>query len=255
MPQSLKTENINSSFFQGYHKEIWRNIFPEKSTLAETDFIIAEGGLTEGNQVLDIMCGYGRHTLELAKRGIKVTGVDNLPDYTNEIKEKAAADNLPVECICTDVLEMQIGGPYDAAICMGNSLQFFNEEETFSLLSNIAAHLKPGGKFFINTWSLAEIAMKQFKEKSWSKIAGLLFLAESKWLFHPTRIETDSIIITETGEREEKKGIDYIFSIAELEAMLNKSGFVLKEIYSIPGKKQFTLGEPRAYIVAEKKSL
>jgi hypothetical protein len=97
--------------------------------------------------------------------------------------------------------------------------------------------------------------MKQFKEKSWSKIAGLLFLAESKWLFHPTRIETDSIIITETGEREEKKGIDYIFSIAELEAMLNKSGFVLKEIYSIPGKKQFTLGEPRAYIVAEKKSL
>jgi 2-polyprenyl-3-methyl-5-hydroxy-6-metoxy-1,4-benzoquinol methylase len=255
MPQSLKTENINSSFFYGYHKEIWRQIFPEKTTLAETDFIIAEGGLNKNSHVLDLMCGYGRHALELAKRGINITAVDNLPDYINEIKEKAAAGNLPVECLCADVQELQLNRQYDAALCMGNSLQFFNEEETLSLLSNIAAHLKPGGKFFINTWSVAEIAMKQFKEKSWSKIAGLLFLAESKWLFHPTRIETDSIIITETGEREEKKGIDYIFSIAELEAMMNKTGFILKEIYSIPGKKQFTLGEPRAYIVAEKKSL
>jgi len=36
-----------------------------------------------------------------------------------------------------------------------------------------------------------------------------------------------------------------------MEGMLNKSGFQIKEIYSIPGKKQFTVGEPRAYIVAE----
>ena len=52
---------------------------------------------------------------------------------------------------------------------------------------------------------------------------------------------------------EEKEGVDYIFSIAEMETMLNKAGFNLKEIYSIPGRKKFTLGEPRAYIVAEKK--
>jgi len=37
-----------------------------------------------------------------------------------------------------------------------------------------------------------------------------------------------------------------------MEAMLNKTGFRLKEIYSIPGRKQFAVGDPRAYIVAEK---
>ena len=47
-------------------------------------------------------------------------------------------------------------------------------------------------------------------------------------------------------------GIDFIYSISELESMLNKTGFQLKEIYSIPGKKKFTVEEPRAYIVAEK---
>ena len=252
MPQNIKSENINNTFFDGYYKEIWRHIFPEKTTLAEVDFMISDGKLVPGNSVLDIMCGYGRHSLELARRGLKVTAVDNLSDYINEIKEKATAENLSIDCICADVLEMQIDKQYDAALCMGNSLQFFNEEDTLRLLSKISAHLKLAGKLFINTWSIAEIAMKDFKDKSWSRFGELLFLTDSKLLFHPTRIEVSSIIISDWGDREEKKAIDFIYSISELETLLNKTRFELKEIYSIPGKKQFTVGEPRAYIVAEK---
>jgi SAM-dependent methyltransferase len=252
MPQNIKSENINSSFFDGYYKDIWRQFFPEKTTQAEVDFIIADAKLLPGNAVLDTMCGYGRHSLELARKGLKVTAVDNLPDYIDEIKEKARAENLPVEGICADVLEMPLDKQYDAALCMGNSLQFFNEEDTLQLLSNISEHLKTGGKFFINTWSIAEIAMKNFRDKSWSRFGELLFLTDSKLLFHPTRIEISSLIIADSGDREEKTGIDFIYSISELETLLNKTGFDLKEIYSIPGKKQFTVGEPRAYIVAEK---
>ena len=252
MPTNIKSENVNNSFFNGHYRDIWRHIFPEKTTQAEVDFMVEEAKLRPGGHVLDMMCGYGRHSLEFANRGVNVTAVDNLPEYINEIKEKSAAKDLPVETICVDVLEMQIDQEFDAIICMGNSLQFFDEEDSMRILSNISSHLKSGGKFFINTWSLAEIAIKNFKDKSWSRIGDLLFLTESKFLFHPTRIETSSIIITDKGEREEKIGIDFIFSISEMESMLSKTGFQLKEIYSIPGKKQFTVGEPRAYIVAEK---
>ena len=252
MPTNIRSENVNNSFFDGHYKDIWRHIFPEKTTNAEVDFIAEEANLNPGQHVLDIMCGYGRHTLELAGRKINVTAVDNLPDYIDEIKEKTATKGLPVESICADVLEMQIDQEFDAVICMGNSLQFFNEDDSIRILSKISAHLKPGGKLFINTWSLAEIAVKNFKDKSWSRIGNLLFLTESKFLFHPARIETTSLIITDKGDREEKKGIDFIYSISEMESMLNKTGFQVREIYSIPGKKQFTVGEPRAYIVAEK---
>ena len=252
MSQNTRTENVNNSFFDGYYKEIWRHIFPEKTTLAEVDFIINEAKLKAGSAVLDVMCGYGRHSLELARKGIKVTAVDNLADYINEIKGKASAEKLEIESLCEDALDVQLDKLYDAVICMGNSLQFFNEEDTLRLLSNISAHLSPGGKFFINTWSIAEIAMKNFKDKSWIRIGELLFLTDCKLLFHPTRIETNSIIITDSGERENKTGIDFIYSISEMETMLNKTGLHLNEIYSIPGKKPFTVGEPRAYIVAEK---
>jgi 2-polyprenyl-3-methyl-5-hydroxy-6-metoxy-1,4-benzoquinol methylase len=252
MRPNIRSENVNNSFFDGYYKEIWRHIFPDKTTQAEVDFMIGEAKLEPGGHVLDIMCGYGRHSLEFAKKGIDVLAVDNLPDYINEIKEKASARNLPVETICADILELHLYREFDAVICMGNSLQFFIEEDLSRILSNISAHLKPGGKFIINTWSLAEIAIKNFKDKSWSRFGELLFLTESKFLFQPARIETLSTIITDNGEREEKKGIDFIYSISEVESMFNKAGFQIKEIYSIPGKKQFTIGEPRAYIVAGK---
>jgi SAM-dependent methyltransferase len=253
MPQNLKPENVNNSFFDGYYKDIWRQIFPEKTTKAEVDFIVEEAKLNSQSAVLDLMCGYGRHALEFARRKINVMAVDNLPDYINEIKEKSNSEELSLQCICTDVLEMQIDQEYDAVICMGNSLQFFDEEDVIRLLSNISEHLKARGKVIINTWSIAEIAMNSFKEKNWSRIGELLFLTDSKFLFQPTRIETNSIIITDGGEKEEKTGIDFIYSLSELESMFNKTGFQLKEIYSIPGKKRFTVGEPRAYIVAEKK--
>jgi SAM-dependent methyltransferase len=252
MPGQIRSENVNNSFFDGHYKDIWRQIFPEKTTLAEVDWIINESRLSTGNHVLDIMCGYGRHSLELARRGMNVTAIDNLRDYIDEINEKAATEKLQVDAVCHDVLEVQIDKQYDAAVCMGNSLQFFNEEDSIKLLSNISSHLKPGGKFFINMWSIAEIAFKNFKENSWSRIGDLLLLSECKFLYHPTRMEINSIMITNEGDREEKKGIDYIYSINELEVMLNKTGFQLKEIYSIPGKKIFTVGEPRAYVVAEK---
>lgn len=252
MQQNIKPSNVNNSFFDGYYKEIWRQIFPEKTTLAEVEWIIKEGGLDPQSSVLDLMCGYGRHSLVLGQKGIPVTAVDNLPAYIHEIKEKAEAENLPVQTLCEDVMGMKIDNQFDAAICMGNSLQFFKEDELLKLLSNISGHLRPGGKFFINTWSIAEIAFKNNTEKSWGRFGDLLFLTENKLLFRPTRLEIKSLIISDTGEREEKSGIDFIYSISEIEGMLNKAGFSLKEIYSIPGKKLFTVGEPRAYMVVEK---
>lgn len=245
-------ENVNDSYFDGYYKDIWRSLIPAELTPKETDFMLQYFNLQPGNKVLDLMCGYGRHALALAKKGIQVTAVDNLGDYIHELRETAKKESLPVKVVKADVIQYQPGDVFDLVLCMGNSLNFFTPEEAQKLLSSVFSCLKKGGYLLINTWSLAEIAINSFKEKSWSSINGLKFLADSKYLFHPTRIETETIIISKDGTTETKKAIDYIFSVAEMEAMLNMAGFSMKEIYSIPGKKKFTLGEPRAYIVAEK---
>src|SRR5260221_5161524 len=243
-------DNINDTYFDGYYKEIWRIMIPDELTRKEVEFILAYFNLHPGNKVLDLMCGYGRHAIALAKKGIPVTAVDNRSDYINEIKQVAEKENLPVKPIKSAVMDYKTDETFDLVLCMGNSLNFFNADSVIQILSGISSYLKPGCHLLINTWSLAEIAIKQFKEKTWSYVGDLKFLVDSKYLFHPTRVEAVHTIIAPDGKTETKRGIDYIFSVSEMETMLNKAGLVMKEIYSIPGKKKFTLGEPRAYIVA-----
>ncbi len=244
--------NINDTFFDGHYKEIWKTIIPDELTVKEVDFMLPYFNLQAGSKVLDLMCGYGRHAIALAQKKIAVTAVDNLADYTKEISDAVAMEQLPLKVVTADVLSYSIDDTFDLAICMGNSLNFFNAADTTKLFTNIATHLKQGGHLLINSWSLAEIAFKDFKQKSWSSIGDLKFLNDTKVLFQPTRIETESTILSPDGQSEVKTGIDYIFSINEMESMLKEAGLTLKEVYSIPGRKKFTLGEPRAYIVAAK---
>lgn len=245
-------DNINDIYFDGHYKDIWKSIIPAELTVKETDFIMQYFALKKGNKVLDIMCGYGRHAIALAKKGIDVTAVDNLDAYITEIKSIAAEENLPIIAIKSDVIGYKANDQYDLVLCMGNSLNFFNAEDAHRLLANIHSHIRPGGHLLINTWSLTEIAVKSFTAKSWTDVGELKYISDSQYLFHPTRIESDSIFLAPDGTMEKKKAIDYIFSVAEMEALLKEAKFKLNEIYSIPGKKKFALGEPRAYIVAQK---
>ena len=244
--------NINDSFFNGHYKEIWKTIIPDELTVKEVDFMIPYFSLQPGSKVLDLMCGYGRHAIGLARKGITVTAVDNLADYINEVQQTATAENLPVKAVQSGVLDFSTAEQFDLVICMGNSLNFFNAADTLSVLKKAANFLKTGGYLLINSWSLAEIVFKNFVAKSWSEINGIKFLTDTKLLFHPTRLEAESTMIHPDGKTETKTGIDYIFSINEMEDMLQTAGFALKEVYSIPGRKKFTVGEPRAYLVAQK---
>ncbi len=246
-------DNINNSYFDGYYKEIWRNLIPVELTVKETDFIFSYFNLQSGQKVLDLMCGYGRHALAMANKGIAVTAVDNLDAYITEIIEIADKSSLPVEALKSDILKFEVKDSFELAVCMGNSLCFFDRADTISILKKVYNYLNPGGHFFINTWMLAEIIFNNFQSKSWTQVGELKFITESKYLLQPSRIETEHLILDSGNNRELKKAVDYIYSIAEMEQMLIESGFVLKEIYSIPGKKKFTLGDPRAYIVAEKR--
>jgi SAM-dependent methyltransferase len=248
--------NVNDSYFDGYYKDIWRSIIPDILTQREVDFIISYFQLNKESNVLDLMCGYGRHAIELAEKGIKVTAIDNLQEYTREVELKAAEKNLPIRVITGSVLdkevEIRIKDKYELAICMGNSLNFFPPDELEKLLKIVGDHLKTGGHFLINSWSIAEIALQNFKEKSEQILGGFQFITESKLLSSPTRMESVTTMIPNGGHPETKTAVDYIYSIDELSNLFIQSGLSLTELFSIPGKKKFTEGEPRAYIITKK---
>lgn len=245
-------ENINDSFFDGYYKDVWRAIIPEVLTLREVQFMMDYFSLTPGDKVLDMMCGYGRHALELASRGVQVTAVDNLQDYINEIRTIAASGQLPVEAIQHDVIGYRPGKDFRLVICMGNSLNFFNASDTVTLLKNWANSLSPGTHVLINSWSLAETVIPHFSEKSEASHGGINIISQSKYLFYPSRIETETVMTGPGGTVENRLAVDYIYSVNEIGNFLRAAGFELVEIYNIPGRKKFALGDPRAYIIGRR---
>jgi cyclopropane fatty-acyl-phospholipid synthase-like methyltransferase len=245
--------NVNDSYFDGHYKEIWRKLIPDILTTREVSFILNYFNLKPGDSVLDLMCGYGRHAIALAQKGIHVMAIDNLKDYTDEIQSIAEKHNLPIEVINTDLVEFEIKGHFNLAICMGNSLNFFNPEDTRKILSKVQNHLVPGGHLLINSWSIAEIALPTFKERTEGFIDNLKFINDSKILEDPKRIEIKSQMVDEEGNTETKTAVDYIYSLKELENILTECRLSLTEVFSIPGKKNFSAGEPRAYIIAIKK--
>ena len=249
MPSS---QNINNSFFEGSYKHAWKRIIPPGLTEAEADFIEDVAALREGSKVLDIMCGYGRHAFELARRGAIVTAIDNLQDYIEEIQEKAGEEKLSIQAMVADVLHANFQETYDAVICMGNSFAFFNREDAIKIIRNVSNHLKPGGIFIINSWMVAEIAIKHFKEKDWHYAGDFKCILEYKYCFFPSRIESEQTIISPGAGVETIKGIDYIFTLDELDAMLAEGGLRTKDVFSTPRKKRFALGDGRLYLVAEK---
>jgi SAM-dependent methyltransferase len=247
--------NINDSFFDGHYKEIWKNVIPEELTIKEVAFMIPFFSLGEQSKVLDMMCGYGRHALALGRKGIAVTAIDNQATYIDEINEASKKENLPVTGINNSIQSFIPKEKFDLAICMGNSLQFFGRKELVEILSTVSDCMKPGGQLLINSWSIAEIAFRNFKDKANNKIGDLEFEVESRFETLPSRIEVRSKIISADGNIEERNSIDYIYSINEMASIFEDAGFLLQEVYSIPGRKKFTLGEPRAYFVAKNPGL
>lgn len=246
------SSNINDLFFSGHYKEVWRKLIPPGLSEAECSFLEDVAALQPNNLVLDLMCGYGRHTLELARRGYAVTAVDNLDAYITEIKEKAKAENLPIDAVAAGALDVSLHQQYKAILCMGNSFAFFNREQAISLLDKVADHLEPGGVFIINTWMIAEIAIRHFQEREWLQLEEYKYLLHYQFLFHPSRIESQHTLIVPDGTVEVIDGVDYIFTLNELEEMFKQVGLQLRAVYSTPKKKAFKLGDNKAYLVIGK---
>ena len=89
-----------------------------RNTVAEVDFLVDELGLCPGSAVIDVGCGTGRHSVELATRGFKMTGVDISEGMLEQARALASAAAVDVEWVHADVSKVLPGGPYDAALCL-----------------------------------------------------------------------------------------------------------------------------------------
>jgi ubiquinone/menaquinone biosynthesis C-methylase UbiE len=176
-----------------------------------------------GETVLDVGCGTGNYSIELAGRDCIVTGVDNSKNMIEIAKWKAASRNLKINFVFADVSLLPFDDNiYDSAICVA-AVEFFGNRQKG--IDEIFRVVKPGGKIvigFINKNSgWGELYQSDyFKENTVFKYAGLLDIDEIRSIHPGELIEIKKTLFTPPDESEPSVEKEKIY------AKSNKPGFI-----------------------------
>lgn len=122
-------------------------------TIGECDFIEGEINHDKAVRILDVGCGTGRHSLELARRGYCVVGIDLSQSLLDKAKEKAANHHLDIPFLHYDARQLPFHDEFDIAImlCEGGFPLMETDEMNFKILKNVTRSLKNNGKFIFTT--------------------------------------------------------------------------------------------------------
>jgi len=202
----------------------------------EIDRVVALLGLEAGASILDLCCGPGRHSLELARRGYAVTGVDRTAAHLEKARKRAEAEGLTVEFVQEDVRRFCRPEAFDGAVNLFTSFGYFEDPADDALVAaNIWRSLRGNGRLVMDVMG-KEVLARKFRERDWDEQNGVIRIAERKICKDWTWIENRWIILRGEGRREFKVS-HRLYSAAELRALLLDCGFESANIYDHEAKR------------------
>jgi SAM-dependent methyltransferase len=231
-----------------YDKDFWEQyapiIFDDKrmteiplvadgvTRLARLDLYRTETAASAPPGVLDLCCGFGRITLELARRGFSPVGVDITEAYLETARNDAAHESLDIEFVRADVRSFKRPSVFDLAVNLYISFGYFDNPEDDRLMAqNVCDSLKDGGAFIIETLG-KEIAVRDFVEAEWFERAGFMVLTEYAPLDSWSLLKNRWILIDKKdGRRIEKTFTQRLYAASELRRLLFDAGFSKVELY------------------------
>lgn len=214
--------NYGPVMFDGQH-------WAEARGIAERCVQIAS--LKKGCSVLDVCCGPGRISVELASLGMDVTGVDITVPFLDAARESACAEGVRLNLVKCDMRSFTTDRKFDSAINVYNSFGYCDSvEDDFKILRAVHGALKDGGTFILECIS-RETAVRWFTEGEWFERDGMTVLTEFKVHGAWEGLLSRWILIGRDGKRMEHQFVQRLYSAPELRSGILRLGFKTAEIY------------------------
>jgi SAM-dependent methyltransferase len=184
-----------------------------------------------GAAVLDLCCGPGRHSIELARRGFSVKAVDRTRAYIDRARLKAQEQKLTsVDFVLGDMRTFREPGAFDLVVNLYTSFGYFNDPgDDLRVMQNIHDSLREGGALVMDVLG-KEVLASRFRPRDWYEEDGVLFLEDRTISQGWSWIETRWIRIQGT-QRSEFTLSHRLYSAAELSSLAAQAGFAKTRIY------------------------
>jgi len=260
--------NWFEDFFHGVTLDLWRQAIPPKQTKAEADFLVKTLHCQPGAHVLDVPCGNGRLSFELAKRGLSVTGMDISEEFIEEarasirslVNPSAHADGTDSTVRATHITapdfilgdKRAIEGEhlYDGAYCFGNSFGFLEYDDMEKFLKGMARALKPGSRFVVETAMAAESFLPDFEEQTCHQVGDITLTTKERYNAAEGCIDSE-YILERDGRSESRLAKHWIYTAAEIQRMLRRAGFEVLDLYGSLKFEPYKLGSQELFVVSE----
>jgi len=239
-------------YHEFFESELWAQVHvkskTQEQTLKEVEFVkkvVAKDGALD---ILDLPCGTGRHSIELAKEGHRVVGVDGskrLLQIANENSFNLA--NKP-EWILADMRDYRKLKSFDVVMTLWGSLGYFSDVETQKMFTNIRESLKPNGVLIFDQPVLDTFLLRGMSPNHWSEHDGLYIMEKTNWIAETGRNESEWVFVNE-GKISSYKSSIRIYSFHELNNMLLAAGFTSIKAFGSVELKPFSVGD-RLFCVA-----
>jgi SAM-dependent methyltransferase len=237
--QYLKAWSIEMNTVKPWHEDdtFWETWGPWlfsplriEQAVAEVDRVVRLLQITPPARVLDLGCGVGRHSLELARKGFIVTGVDRTKSYLKQAGEKAERENLNVELVQSDMRAFRRPGAFDAVISLFTTFGYFEDiNDDRKVVMNVCDSLKPGGVFIMSTHG-KETLSKVFQKRIWEEHDNIIVLQEQtvsqNWSWMQSRW-----IMLRGNERIENIISHRLYAASEIATLLTGGGFGRVDVY------------------------
>lgn len=199
------------------------------NTAKEVDALIAATDIQTTDHLLDLCCGQGRHTLELARRGYDhVMGLDRSRYLVRLAKKRAKQLNLKASFTEGDARHARIAeNSRDCVFLLGNSFGYFErEEDDVNLLKTVKRVLRPHGKLVLDIVD-GDWLRTHFQPRSWEWIDQNHFVCRERSLSNDgLRIVSREVIVNaNTGVIADQFYAERLYGLEDLRTLLSRLGF------------------------------
>ena len=239
------------TFFTGFWGIVQRSSPLTEGAVEEAAVIRKLLRLRAGSTVADIPCGDGRISLELARAGCAVTGVDACEASVRRARRRFAGVGLAGEFHVGDMRGLNLpAGAFDAVVNWWGSFGYFDDETNLAVLTGLADLVRPGGRVLIDQVNRERI-LRDFMSRGESTYGPVRVVTRNRWDARLERVD-GRWTFTRDGAKLTRRSSIRLYTPKQMTALMRRAGLRVERFFDGATGEPFDRGSRRMTTVGRK---